>query len=135
MTPTFLVVVLDGGRDTTPLLVADVLLVVVFGFCTGTRGFIGLTCDVVVLETTCFLGETAFAVAVDLTGRAVNVGFVTGRGATIGRAVVVLVVNAAVPTVVADRVGLVAEKAVVRVLEATFGRILVVTAPREEAAG
>ena len=78
MVPTFLVAALDGGRETTPPLVIDELLLVVFSFCMGTRGFIGLTWDVVALETTCFLGEIAFAVALDLTGRAVTAGFVTG---------------------------------------------------------
>ena len=38
--PIFLVVALDGGLDTAPLLVVDELLVV-FDFCAGIRGFIG----------------------------------------------------------------------------------------------
>ena len=91
-------------------------MLAVLGFCAGTRGFIGLTCEVVALETTCFLGEIAFAVALDLTGRAVTVGFVTGRDTAVGRVVM------AVLTVVPDRVCLVTE-------EATAGRILVVPSP------
>lgn len=118
--PTFLVVVLDRGRETTPLLV-DELPFVALCFCAGTRGFIGLTSDVVVLETACFLGEIAFAVALDLTGRAVIEGFVT----VVRRVAVVLVVTVAARTVVADRVGLVAGVSAVRFVEATVGRTLV----------
>jgi len=70
-------IALDGGRAATLLLVEDELPAVVFGFCMGIRGFIGLTRDVVALEMICFLGEIALAVALDLTGRAVTVGFVT----------------------------------------------------------
>ena len=133
MVPTFLVVALDGGRVATPLLVVDKLLVVVFCFCMGTRGFIGLTCDVVALETTCFLGEIAFAVALDLTGRAVTTGFVTvvGRDLVAGRVAVGLVATVAVLVVAVDRIGLVAEMVVVRFAEATVGRVLVATSPRE----
>ena len=96
--PTFFVVALDGGRETGPLLVVDELFTVVLGFCTSASGFIGLTCDVIALETTCFLGEIAFAVALDLTGRAVTTGFVTvmGREVVAGRVAVVLVVVVAV---------------------------------------
>ena len=117
--PTFLAVALDGGRETAPLLVVDELFVVVLGFCTDTSGFMGLTCDVVALETICFLGEIAFAVALDLTGRAVTTGFVTvvRREAVAGRVAVVLVVVVAVLTVVADRVGRVVE------VEATVFRV------------
>ena len=134
MVPTFLVVALDGGRVATPLLVMDKLLVVVFCFCMGTRGFIGLTCDVVALETTCFLGEIAFAVALDLTGRAVTTGFVTvvGRDVVAGRVAVGLVATVAVLVVAVDRIDLVAEMVVVRFAEATVGRVLVATSPREE---
>jgi len=120
--PTFLAVTLDGGRETTTPLVVDELLLAVFGFCTGTRGFIGLTCDVVALETICFLGEIAFAVALDLTGRAVTAGFVTGRDTVAGRVVVVLVGTVAVLVVVTDLGCLVTEGA-------TVGRILVATRP------
>jgi len=135
---TFLVVAPDGCRETTtPLLVVDELPVVALGFCTGTRGFIGLTCDVAPLKTTCFLGEIAFAVALDLTGRAVTAGFVTvvGRDVVVGRVVVALVVVVAVLTIVAGRVGLVAEVAGVREVEPTAGRILAVTSPREVVTG
>jgi hypothetical protein len=125
--PTFLVAALDGGRDATPLLVVDELAVAVFGFCTGIRDFIGLTCDVIVLETTRFLGEIAFVVALDLTGRAVTAGLiiVAGRIVVVGRAVAVLVVAVTVFIVVADRDGLVVEVVVVREVEAAVGRILV----------
>ena len=126
MAPTFLVVALDGGRETIPPLVVDEFLLVVFGFCTGTRGFIGLTWDVVALETTCFLGEIAFAVALDLTGRAVTAGFVTGRDTVAGRVIVFLVGTVVVLIVVPDRVCLVTE-------EVTAGRILVAPSPPEEA--
>jgi hypothetical protein len=109
--PATLVVALDGGREIAPLLVVVELFTVVLGFCMGTSGFMGLTCDVVALETTCFLGEIAFAVALDLTGRAVTTGFVTvvGREVVAGRVAVFLVVVVAVLTVVADRVGRVVE--------------------------
>jgi len=119
--PAFLVVALDGGRETTPLLVVDELFAVVFGFGTGTSGFIGLTCDVVVLETACFLGEIAFAVALDLTGRAVTTDFVTvvGREVTVGRVVAILVAVVVVLTVVTDRAMRVLE------VEATVSRVLV----------
>ena len=125
--PTFLVA-LDGGRAATPLLVVNELPTVVFGFRSGIRGFIGLTCDIVALDMTCFLGEIAFAVALDLTGRAVTAGLVkaVGRDVVAGRVVAVLVVAVTVPTVPVDRVGLVFEVAVVREMEATVGRILVV---------
>jgi len=125
--PTFLVA-LDGGRAATPLLVVDELPTVVFGLRSGIRGFIGLTCDIVALDMTCFLGEIAFAVALDLTGRAVTAGLVkaVGRDVVAGRVVAVLVVAVTVPTVPVDRVGLVFEVAVVREMEATVGRILVV---------
>jgi len=125
--PTFLVA-LDGGRAATPLLVVDELPTVVFGFCTDTRGFIGLTCDVVALDTTRFLGEIAFAVALDLTGRAVTAGFVTvvGRDAVVERVIAVLVVVVTVLIVLAGRVGLEFGAAVVREMEATVGRIPVV---------
>jgi hypothetical protein len=124
--PTLLVVALDGGREATPLLVVDEL-VVVFGFCTGIKDFIGLTCDVVALETTRFLGEIAFVVALDLTRRAVTAGLITvaGRIVVVGRAAAVLVVAVTAFIVVADRVGLVVEVVVVREVEATVGRILV----------
>lgn len=114
--PTFLVVALDGGRETTSLLV-------VFCFCTGTRGFIGLTCDVVALERNCFLGEIAFAVALDLTGRAVTVGFVmaVGREVEVVRVAVVLAVVVAVLTAVVDRVGRVVE------VDSTVPRVLAET--------
>ena len=126
MVPTFLVAVLDGGRETAPPLVVDELLLAVFGFCTGTRGFIGLTWDAVALGTTCFLGEIAFAVALDLTGRAVTAGFVTGRDTVAGRVVAALVGTVAVLVVVPERVCLVVEEVIV-------GRILVVPSPWEEA--
>ena len=127
--PAFLVVALDGSRETVPLLVMDELFAVVLGFCTGNSGFMGLTCDVVALETTCFLGEIAFAVALDLTGRAVTTGFVTmvGREVVAGRVAVVLVVVVAVLTVVADRVGRVVE------VEVTVTRAPVAANFREEA--
>jgi len=118
--PTFLVVAPDEGRETTPLLVADELFVVVFGFCTDTRGFIGLTCDVVALEENCFLGEIAFVVALDLTGRAATVGFLTvvGREVVVIRVVVIPVI---VLAAVADRAGRVVEvdAIVLRVLAET----------------
>ena len=121
--PTCLVVALDGGRETTPLLVVDELFVVMFGFCTDTRGFIGLTCDVVALEGNCFLGEIAFVVALDLTGRAATVGFVTvvGREVVVIRVVVVPVIVLAVLAAVADRAGRVVEvdAIVLRVLAET----------------
>lgn len=121
--PIFLVVALDGGRETTPPLVVDELFVVAFGFCTGTRGLIGLTCDVVALEENCFLGEIAFVVALDLTGRAVTVGFVTvvGREVAVIREVVVPVIVLAVLAAVADRTGRVVEvdAIVLRVLAET----------------
>lgn len=118
--PTFLVVALDGGREATPLLVVDELFAVVFDFCAGTKGFIGLTCDIVAFETACFRGEIAFAVALDLTGRAVTTGLVTVVGReVVGRVDMVLVVVVAVLTVVADRVGRVVE------VEATVSRGLV----------
>ena len=127
--PTFLVVALDGGREATPLLVIDELFTAVLGFCAGTRGFIGLTCDVVALETTCFLGDIAFAVALDLTGRAVIAGFVivVGREVVAGRVDVVLVVAVAVLTAVADRVSRAVE------VEATMSRVLVEASLWEEA--
>jgi len=133
--PTFLIVALDGGRGTTPLLVTDELPAIVFGFCKGTRGFIGLTCDVVVLETTRFLGEIAFAVALDLTGRAVTMGFTTvvGRDVVVGRTIVVLVLAATVLIAVAGRVDLAVEVVVVREVEASAGRILVAAGLWEEA--
>ena len=92
----------------------------VLGFCTGTKSFIGLTCDIVAFETACFRGEIAFAVALDLAGRAVTTGLVTvvGREA-VGRVDIVLVVAVAVLAVVADRVGRVVE------VEATVSRSLV----------
>jgi len=114
--PAFLVVALDGGRESTPLLMVDELFVVAVGFCTGTRGFIGRTCDVVALERNCFLGEIAFAVALDLTGRAVTVGFVTVAGREV---VVVRVVVVAVLSAVVDRAGRVVE------MDATVPRVLV----------
>ena len=119
--PAFLVVALDGGRETIPLLVADELFATVFGFCTGTSGFIGLTSDVVALETTCFLGEIAFAVALDLTGRAITTGFVTvvGREVIVGRVVAILVAVVVVLTAVTGRVVRVVE------VEATMSRVLV----------
>ena len=84
----------DGGLDATPPLVVDELPAVEFDFCTGIRGFIGWIRDVVALETTCFLGEMAFAVALDLTGREVNASFVTAvvRDVVIGRVVMVVTV-------------------------------------------
>ena len=120
--PTFLVVALDGGREIAPLLVVDELFTVVLGFCVGTSGFMGLTCDIVALETTCFLGEIAFAVAVDLTGRAVTTGFVMveGREVVAGRVAIVL-------AVVADRVGRAVE------VEAAVLRVPVAITFREEA--
>ena len=92
----FLVVALDGGLDGSPILVVDEVPVVVFAFCRGIRGCIGLTRDVTTLEATCFLGEIAFVVALDLTGRAVNAGFVTviERTAVLGRVAVVVVLTA-----------------------------------------
>ena len=47
----------------------------------------------VALETTCFLGEIAFTVALDLTVRAVSAGFVVfvERGAVVCRVFVVVV--------------------------------------------
>lgn len=133
--PTFLVVALDGGRGATPLLVVDELPAVVFGFWADTRGFIGLTCDVVPLETVRFLGEIAFAVPLDLTGRAVTTVFITvvGRDAAVGRAVVVLVVAVAVLIVVAGRVGLAVAVVAVPEVEATVGRVLVAAGLWEEA--
>ena len=127
--PTFLVVALDGGREIGPLLVVDELFTVVLGFCTSASGFIGLTCDVVVLGTACFLGEIAFAVALDLTGRAVTAGFVTvmGREVVAGRVAVVLVVVVAVLIVVTNRGGLVVE------VGATVSRVPVAASFREEA--
>ena len=118
---TFLVVALDGGLDTTPLLVVDELPVL-FNFGTGTRGFIGRICDPAALETACFLGEIAFAVALDLTGRAIKVGFVTvvERDAVGGRIVAVLIVSA-------DRLGFAVEVVFVRAVEATVGRVLEAT--------
>ena len=115
MVPAFLIVALDGGRETTALLMVDELFTAALGFCTGTSGFIGLTCDVAVLETICFLGEIAFAVALDLTGRAVTMGFVTvvEREVVVGRVVVVVL------TAVTDRAVRVAEAG------ATVSRILV----------
>ena len=109
--PTFLLVALDGGRETTPLLVVDELFTVVFCFCTSDSGFMGLTCDVAALETTCFLGEIAFAVALDLTGRAVTTGFVTvmEREVVARRVAVVLVAVVAVLIVVVNRAGRVVE--------------------------
>ena len=121
--PIFLVVAVDEDRETTPPLAVDELLLVMFGLWTGTRGFIGLTLDVVALETVCFLGEIAFAVALDLTGRAVTAGFVTGRDKVAGRVVVVLIGAVVALIVVPGRVGLVTEAV-------TAGRIL--ASPWEE---
>lgn len=120
--PAFLVAALDGGLDIIPLLVVDELFVVVLGFCADTRGLIGLTWDVVTLETDCFLGETAFAFALDLTGRAVTAGFATvaGREVVVVRVDAVLVVVVAILTVGADRVGRLVE------VETTVPRVLVV---------
>ena len=89
----------------------DELFVVAFGFCTGTRGFIGLTCDVVAFGRNCFLGEIAFAVAPDLTGRAITVGFVmvVGREVVVVRAATVPVAVVAVLIAVVDRAGRVVE--------------------------
>ena len=119
---------LDGGRETIPLLVMDELFAVVLGLCTGTSGFIGLTCDVVALETTCFLGEIAFAVALDLTGRAVTTGLVTvvEREVVAGRVAVALVVVVAVLAVVVDRVGRMVE------VEVAVPRVPVTASFREE---
>lgn len=127
--PTFLVVALDGGRETVPLLVVDELFTAVLGFCASVSGFMGLTCDVVALEMTCFLGEIAFAVAPDLTGRAVTTGFVTatGREVVAGRVAVFLVVVVAILTVVAGRGGLVVE------VGATVSRVPMAASFREEA--
>lgn len=121
--PIFLAAALDGGRETTPLLVDKFPITVLF-FCSGARGFIGLTWDIVILGMVFFLGEIAFAVALDLTGREVAAGF----GMVVGRVTVVLVV-----TVGALAVDLVADVVVVRFAEAIVGLILVVVSLWEEA--